>query len=114
MEISPTGVHEARLPRELLSKLDIIGSAVLEMVVMAVQKSHAFISLSSLKTDAMANSTALTDRPKAEVTVLCLREVIRGRHLPSHRAASAPQLQCDSFHFITIPTHFMFTTIQTL
>lgn len=64
---------------------------------MAVQKSHAFISLGSLKTDVMANSMALTDRPKAEVTVLCLREVICGRHLPS-RAASAPQLQCDSFH----------------
>lgn len=80
---------------------------------MAVQKSEAFISWSSLETDVMANSTALIDLLKAEVTVLCLREA--SRHLPSCPAASAPQLQSDrAFIFITIPTHFMFITIQTL
>lgn len=52
------------------------------VVAMAVQKSDAFISRSSLKTDVMANSTALIDLLKAEVTVLCLREAIRQQAPP--------------------------------
>lgn len=66
---------------------------------MVVQKSDAFISLSSLKTDVMVNSTALIDRPKAEVTVLCLCEVIR-RQAPPFTSCNfcTPAAVRQSFH----------------
>lgn len=66
---------------------------------MAVQKSDAFISLSSLKTDVMVNSTALIDCPKAEVTVLCRREVIRWQAPPFMSCSfCTPAAVRQSFH----------------
>lgn len=66
---------------------------------MAVQKSDAFISLSSLKIDVMVNSTALIDCLKAEVTVLCLHEVIRWQAPPFTSCSfCTPAAVRQSFH----------------